>query len=398
MPRMGTRPEFVHRAAHRLEAPAEPEPAEWTKRPAKVLHLISGEHYAGAERVQDLLALGLLSMGFEVGFACLKRGAFARQRASRSAELFDVAMATRFDFRVVRRLAELVHEQGFLIIHTHCPRAALIGRLVSLASGVPMVHHVHGPTHRDTESTARNWRNAAVERLSLLGVDHLLPVSRHLAGLLRRQGVAGSRITVVQNGVPALPSPPVRRPPGPGWTFGMVALLRPKKGLETLLEALAQMHRRKLPFVMRIVGAFESAAYERRMRALAAQLGIAECVQWAGFSSDVAGELSRIDVLVLPSLYGEGMPMVLLEAMAGGVPVVMSALDGMQEAVQDGVTGLLVEPGRAPALADALTRFIAGNVDWQAMSNAATLRHRDGFSDRLMCSAVAAVYRRLLQN
>jgi glycosyltransferase involved in cell wall biosynthesis len=177
----------------------------------------------------------------------------------------------------------------------------------------------------------------------------------------------------------------------------MVALLLPEKGLETLLEALALMRQRGLPFVMRIVGAFESAAYEKSILALAAQLGIAERVQWAGFSSEVAGELSRIDVLVLPSLYGEGMPMVLLEAMASGVPVVMSALDGMQEAVHDGVTGLLVEPGSAQALADALARFIADDVDWQAMSNAATARHCERFSDRLMCSAVAAVYRRLLE-
>jgi glycosyltransferase involved in cell wall biosynthesis len=389
MPRMGTRPEFEF--ARRATDVLAPQPTH------KVLHLISGEHYAGAERVQDLLALGLRPMGFEVGFACLKRGAFARQRASQSAALFEVTMASRFDFRVVRRLAQLVREQRFLIIHTHCPRAVLIGRLVSLASGVPMVHHVHGPTHRDTESTPRNLRNAAVERLSLLGVDHLLPVSRHLANVLSRQWVDRRRITVVQNGVPAPPAPRVRRPPGACWTFGMVALLRPKKGLEILLEALALMRQRGLPFVMRIVGAFESAAYEKSILALAAQRGLADCVQWAGFSSEVAAELSHIDVLVLPSLYGEGMPMVLLEAMASGVPVVMSALDGMQEAVHDGVTGLLVEPGSAQALADALAQFVAGDVDWQAMSNAATARHREGFSDRLMCSTVAAVYRRLLE-
>src|SRR5689334_12290393 len=67
----------------------------------RVLHLINGEHYAGAERVQDLLAQRLGDFGFEVGFAALKPGRFAELRGAQTAELYDVPMRSRFDLRPV---------------------------------------------------------------------------------------------------------------------------------------------------------------------------------------------------------------------------------------------------------------------------------------------------------
>src|SRR5580698_10112309 len=75
---------------------------------AKVLHLINGEHFSGAERVQDLLALSLPEFGFEAGFACLKPGRFSECRRSQETPLWNVGMRSRVDLGVARRIARLV--------------------------------------------------------------------------------------------------------------------------------------------------------------------------------------------------------------------------------------------------------------------------------------------------
>ena len=108
-----------------LDVPAWADPA--ATEPVRVLHLINGEHYSGAERVQDLLALNLGGCGYEVGFGCLKPGRFDRMRQAHDAPLVDVPMHNRVDLRPAWQVARLVREQSYALIHTHAPRAALVG-------------------------------------------------------------------------------------------------------------------------------------------------------------------------------------------------------------------------------------------------------------------------------
>ena len=111
-----------------------------------VLHVINGEHYAGAERMQDLLAQRLADHGFQAGFACLKPGRFPDARRGRQAPLYALPMRSRLDLRCVPRLVRIIRREGCRLVHTHTPRTALLGRLAALLAGVPMVYHVHSPT------------------------------------------------------------------------------------------------------------------------------------------------------------------------------------------------------------------------------------------------------------
>ena len=116
-------------------------PRESQSRLAPVLHVINGEHYSGAERVQDLLALRLPEFGYEVSFACVKAGQFAYHRKSKEAALHWAAMRGRFDLRVVRRLVQLIRDHDYQIVHAHTPRTLMVSRLASAwakrAAGLP---------------------------------------------------------------------------------------------------------------------------------------------------------------------------------------------------------------------------------------------------------------------
>lgn len=362
----------------------------------KVLHVINGEFYSGAERVQDLLALGLGRLGIEVGFACIKPVKFPTQRMARDTPLFEVPMHGRLDLGCAGRLARLVREHGYQLLHSHSPRAALVGRIASLMTGVPMVHHVHSPTARDTEAGLRNKINYVVERVALIGVKRLIPVSRSLERYLVGEGFAAGRIRTVANGVPSPARLPDRGLPSGEWVVGVIALFRPRKGIEVLVEAAAHLKQAGLAFRILAVGGFETPAYEQAIKAMADRLNVADRIDWIGFTRDVNGALARMDAMVLPSLYGEGMPMVVLEAMAMGVPVVASEVEGVPEVLEQGKTGLLVAPADATDLATALSALMRGEYDWSAMRAEAYRVQVDRFSDASMATGVEAVYREIL--
>jgi glycosyltransferase involved in cell wall biosynthesis len=296
------------------------------------------------------------------------------------------------------RLARVVRERRIRLLHTHTPRSALLGALVSRVAGVPMVHHVHSPAESDTESRLRNTRNALVEKLSLGGARRLIAVSGSLQDYLRERGYASSRICEVPNGVPRTER--TRRPyvPGTDLVLGTVALFRPRKGVEVLLEAMARMRQEGLPVRLHAVGPFETAAYEASVVDLTRSLGLHDVVTWAGFRSDVGAEFGHMHLFVLPSLFGEGMPMVVLEAMAAGLPVVSTRVEGIPQVVRHGQDGLLAAPGDAGDLAAALSRFARGEVDAEAMGDSGWQRQRDEFSDVSMAERIAMVYREVLNS
>ncbi|MEM1232382.1 MAG: glycosyltransferase, partial [Pseudomonadota bacterium] len=150
------------------------------------------------------------------------------------------------------------------------------------------------------------------------------------------------------------------------------------------------------PFRVRLIGPFETDAYEQDMRELAAQLGVAERLEWVGYTAQVQAELQAMDLFVLPSLFGEGMPMVILEAMATGVPVVASEVEGIPEIIRHERDGLLVPAGDPAALASALATLVGDAQRRGQFGRDARQRQIERYSDVAMARAVAQVYDRVL--
>jgi glycosyltransferase involved in cell wall biosynthesis len=176
----------------------------------------------------------------------------------------------------------------------------------------------------------------------------------------------------------------------------MTALFRPRKGLEILLDALAILRHQGIPVRLHAVGPFENPEYENEIRRRIDALEIGHLIHWTGFTTDVAAELTKMDVFVLPSLFGEGLPMVVLEAMAAGVPVVATRVEGVPEAIEHGVSGLIANPNDPESLAACIKSVVQGDADWKALRQCALLRHSTEFSDSLMASRLSAIYRQIL--
>lgn len=384
------------RSRVRAAAPAAPRSSL-----VRVLHVINGEDYAGAERVQDHLALCLPEQGFEVGFACLKPRRFAEMRCAVDAPLYELPMRSKLDASPVRRLAWLLRDEGYALVHTHTPRTALVGGLAARLARLPLVHHVHCQTA--VEVGSRRWQdkaNLVLERWTTHRATSIIAVSPSLYRYLLRHGYSRQKLRLVPNGVPSHRSrvnPAMVSALVPtAWTIGVLALFRPRKGLEVLLDALALVRERGHDVRLRAVGRFQSPGYEQEIQRRAAWLGLDAAIRWVGFRQNIEAELARMDMLALPSLVSEAMPMSILEAMAAGVLVIGSRVDGITDLVRDGVDGLLAEPGDADDWASVLERVVTGDIDRRPLVQCALEKQRELFSDRSMAAAVAEIYRQVL--
>ena len=320
-------------------------------------------------------------------------------RESREAPLWDVPMRTKFDLRAAAGVARLVRQHGFRILHAHTVRTALVAAW--RRGPRPACRWCITPTAPRRTIPRGGWRdaiNGVVERLSLRRAARVIAVSRAMAEDMgaRRLRPAANR-GGAQRRAAAGRACRRRRSPGGRWTLGMVALFRPRKGIEVLLDAMAMSARRGVPVRLRAVGTFESPAYESRNRRPAPPAAIGRPRHWTGFTRDVTAELLKMDLFVLPSLFGEGLPMVVLEAMAAGVPVVATRVAGTPEAIRHGRDGLVVEPGDAARLGRGHRRRGRGPAGLGGDAP-----QRDRASGRLFLRSrhgpgVAAVYNELLQ-
>jgi len=163
--------------------------------------------------------------------------------------------------------------------------------------------------------------------------------------------------------------------------------LHPAKGHEYLFRAI-QLLAGSVPMRLLVVG---NGARRSVLKSAVADMGIGDIVRFAGFRTDVGRLLQGADLAVLPSLL-EGLPNNVLEAMAAGKPVVATAVDGVPEAVVDGVTGVLVPPADPQALARAMKMLLTDDALSRRMAEAGRDRARRLFSLDLMLARTEAVF------
>ncbi|HJQ74962.1 MAG TPA: glycosyltransferase [Gaiellaceae bacterium] len=278
---------------------------------------------------------------------------FARELVARGVSLDAIPMRADVDpIAFVRLVAHLVRTRP-AILHTHLVHADVYGQLTGAATGVPV--------RISTKHGFNEFREAPYFGLAdrtVASLAHVqIAISRGLARYLEEvEGFRGESFEIVHYGIdpdgePAPYEAGARR-------LLCVGRLIPIKGHIVLLRAFAEAKRELPGLELDVAG---RGPLEPALRALARELGIADSVHFLGHVSPIQGAIERSQVVVVPSM-GEGFGMVALEAMERARPVVAAAIGGLGELVQDGETGLLVPPGEAGPLRDAIVR-LAGDPE-----------------------------------
>jgi glycosyltransferase involved in cell wall biosynthesis len=293
----------------------------------------------------------------------------------------------------VNEVAELLGKLGADVLCCHGYKANLLGRLAARRSSLPVVGVARGWTGEDLK--VRFYE--LLDRLHLRWMDRVVCVSQAQAAKVRRGGVRPARITVIANAVdprrfgtvdPAYRARLLRlfrRPPAR--IVGAAGRLSPEKGFDVLITAAAHVVKANPSVGFVVFG--DGARRPALLRQIHAA-GLGGHFVLAGFRADLDRFLPVFDLFTLPS-HTEGMPNVVLEAFAAGVPVVATSAGGTPELIDDGVTGLLTPPGEAGALAGRLLEALMAEDGLRTMREAAR-RH---VHDRFTFAAQASRYREL---
>lgn len=370
----------------------------------RVAHVITeSSPFGGAQRNTLVSMEGLRRQGGTPVLVCGEGGELARRAREIGSEVHELADLVRTtaplrDVRCFARLLALFLRGSFDVVHTHSTKAGLLGRLAARAAGVPIVvHTVHGfPFPLDGSRRARLY--VAVERFAARASDASICVGETL-----RREVAGwklpgrVRLVTIPSGIEFTALRP-RRPAAEtkaalglegAWPIvGSVGHLRPAKAQHHLLEAVASLRDRFPRIALVLVGEGElRSALEARIE----ELGLGAAARLLGERDDVADLLSVFDVFAMSSAW-EGVGRALTEAMLRGLPVAVTAVNGVVDLVRDGETGLAVPPGNPAALAAAIERLVADPELAARLGRAARERVERTMSAEAMVEAIGRLY------
>jgi glycosyltransferase involved in cell wall biosynthesis len=320
----------------------------------------------------------LKGRGFDVHIAC-SRGAYWEKLAIAGFRMHAVNLRRTFNpvahIRPVIDLIRLIRMENFQLINMHSPVAAAVGRLAGVLSGVDtIIYTVHGFYFHDRMPRIRRFVFSAIEWLLGRFTDAFMFVSEEDRQTAHRLGIASpnARTCTISNGVDIGAFRPHDRQDISVIEFrrqyrvrnnlviGTVGRIVKEKGYRELLEMAARLTAEGLDAIYLVVGdslPSDRDQFGQSFRRMVADSGLSDRFVFTGMTDRVADCLAVMDIFVLAS-HREGFPRSILEAMAAALPVVATDIRGCREAVVNGVSGLIVPPGNAVALTNAVRRLV----------------------------------------
>jgi glycosyltransferase involved in cell wall biosynthesis len=326
-----------------------------------VLQLISSEGYYGAESMLVALARALPEHGCGSIVGVFRDSRSPHTEVADEAQRLGVPVEIvpcrgRWDWNAVKHIRRLIATHSVDVLHSHGYKADLYAWAAAW------------PNRAMLTATSHNWPSklfsmrqyAALDRLVLRMFDQVVAASDPVAERLLRSGIKPRKLATICNGVDvprfqdAVPS--LRRELGlsRGRLVGFVGRFVPDKGGALFFSAAQRVLLSHPDTTFVLVG---DGPCRGEWEALAARLGLSSNVVFAGLRNDMPGVYASLDMLVLPSL-NEATPMCLLEAMAAGVPVVATKVGSVPRLIIPDSTGVLLEPGDADAIGEAILRLL----------------------------------------
>ncbi len=375
----------------------------------RVAFMLTPVEFGGAEQVCLTLLKNINREQFDVVPILLTRpwekdNIFVRALRKEGYVIFEIPVALRKtgDYLRVARCYKLVwralRSQRFDLLHTHGYFADIVGIPVARLIKLPSVSTCHG----FIPSTWKVRLYNALDRIALKFGTHVLAVSEAIKQDLVDSGLSPGRVQLVVNAVGSATDRDIthanqeaeRKSHGicsTDFVIGYVGRLSAEKGLKYLLTACAELVSSGVPLRALIIG---EGPQRNELEQLSQELGLGDRVVFVGFQEDVAQWLPCMDVFVLPSLT-EGTPMALLEAMAYGIPAVASAVGGVPQIIKHGETGILVSPGRAEEISNAILVLFRDPAERQKLAQNAITLARTRYSVEHWMGRIEMEYRSL---
>ncbi|MGQ0552210.1 MAG: glycosyltransferase family 4 protein [Planctomycetota bacterium] len=308
------------------------------------------------------------------------------------------------DLRLLAQLRALLAARTPAVLHTHTAKAGLLGRLAASRGpqGPALVHTFHGHVLSGYFSPLVSAAFRRAERALARRSDALIAVSEHVRDELLHEHQVGraAQYAVIPPGFDAQRTRADRDAGaelraslglrGEHLLLGCVGRLEPVKGVDLLLQAFAALSRREPRARLLVVG--DGSAAPGLREAIQQQPG----ASWLPSRRDLGAVYGALDILVLPSRR-EGLPQVLAEALAAGLPVVASRVGGVPDLVEHGRQGLLVPAGDVPALTAALTQLCENTALRAACARAAAATDLSRHSAEAVAERLAQLYAAVCQ-
>ena len=346
-----------------------------------------------------LSLLGELNTAMDVRLLCLGDGPLAR----RAAELGLPCKVLSGSFSAGMAGVRSAGKEGASLLHCHGSRANVTGALLKGALDIPVISTVHSDHRLDyLGRPLAGMTYGALNARALRRMDALVCVSEAMAELYRQRGFR--KVYSIYNGVDfAAPRRELSREErgkalglpltGEDLLVGTAARLSPVKDLPTLLRGFAES--RDDPRLKLVIAG--TGPEEKKLRALAAELGISERVFFPGWVEDMEGFYAALDIAALTSL-SETFPYAITMAARYGVPVIAAAVGGVPELVEDGGNGVLIPPGDVKAFARALGALSADETLRRRMGAALREKGERCFSLAAMGRRQREIYEDILEN
>ena len=366
----------------------------------RVAYVIGELTKGGAEYQLYELVRGLDRAQFAPAVFSLATGGYWADRLREvGVDVIEFPHRRSMELGRLRELRRRLAAFGPHILHTIMWPGNTYGRLAALGLGIPLV------VAAERNVVRRPAWQRGVERLLDVTTDrHLVNSQAIVDELASRGGLARAKIQVIHNGIDlrrvpqfeadrtraraALGFDPARR------LVAQIGRLEPQKDYPTYLGAAARVAASVPDVDFLVVG---EGRLRPSLEAEAARLGIAARVRFTGVRHDVPALLGAVDVLALTSLY-EGLPNVVIEAMATGAVAVATDVGGARELIVSGETGVVVPVGRADLIAREITTLLGDAAGTRRMACAARTRIEERFTTEAMVRNTAAAYEELLRS
>lgn len=355
----------------------------------KICHLDTERSWRGGEQQLLYLAKGLRADGHQNLIVAREGSALSHRARLEGFELGTLHPRFEWDPIAAVILRRLLIHRGCQILHAHSAHAAALGALATLGTELPLIASRRVDFHLSRNPLTR-WKYRRAKKV--------IAVSLAIRDILVSDGLDADHIAVIHDGVdPArlelerpIPSRKALGLPESGFLIGQIAALAPHKDPFNFLKAMALLKKTGLDVYGVLVG---DGPLKREVFAERERLGLSQTVCLLGFQEKPHFFLRHFDLFVLSSCL-EGLGTSILDAFAAGIPVVATRTGGIPEAVEDGVSGLLVPPRDARALAQAMEGLIQ-NPSRRDLLRQGGLEAVKRFTAQAMVEKTIAIYQKI---